>query len=375
MTNGIPPQRRQGAPQARAPQIVTDRPVGQQGPFHVHLSDQARAWLNDNNLSLVFTTYTLGKVVMIGPGNAGMLSACERNFGRAMALVPTAKGFYLSTLFQVWRFEHSLPPGVRVNQHWDRLYMPRSCHVTGNVDVHDLHQHADGGLLAAITQYNCIATLDERGNFSPVWRPAFIDKMVGEDRCHLNGFCMENGEIAYVTAVSETNEANRWRDKRADGGVVIDAKTKEIVARGLAMPHTPRLYRDRLWIVEAGKGWFGYIDRASGKFEHVTWCPGFLRGLRFYGKYALLGMSLPRNQIFAGLPLDELLKENSAESECAIYVIDLDRGTVVYRIRITGSVTEIYDMIVLEETRQPMMIGLEGQEVLRFVYLGPDTSS
>ena len=30
--------------------------------------------------------------------------------------------------------------------------------------------------------------------------------------------------------------------------------------------------------------------------------------------------------------------------------------------------------MVLENTRQPMLIGLESHEVLRFVYLGPDKS-
>ena len=355
-------------------QIVTDRPVGQGGPFHLHFSDDCKAWLSDNDISLLFTTYTLGKVLALGPGYQGNISACERNFGRAMALVPTETGFYLSTLYQVWRFEHSLPPGVKVDGQWDKLYLPRSCHVTANVDVHDLHQNDAGDMLAAVTQYNCIATLDDQGNFDPIWRPPFIDKIVGEDRCHLNGFCMEDGELAYVSVVGKSNEAGKWREHRAKGGMVMDARTNEVVCNGLAMPHTPRLYRDKLWLVEAGKGWFGYVDLKTGKFEHVCWCPGFLRGLRFYGDYAILGMSLPRNEIFAGLPLDKILKRKQTEPQCAIYVIDLNKGKILHQLQITGSLIEIYDIMVLENTRQPMLIGLESQEVLRFVYLGPDGS-
>ena len=345
----------------------------QEVPFQVHFNDESRAWLSDNDLSLIFTTYTLGKVVALGPGNGGQLSACERNFGRAMALSPTPNGFYLSTLFQVWRFEHSLDPGARI-ENWDRLYLPRSCHVTGNVDVHDLHVQSDGTLLVAVTQYNCIAKLDHQGSFNPIWKPAFIDKIVGEDRCHLNGFCLDGDEIAYASAVSQNNEAHGWYEQRADGGVILDARTNEVVCQGLSMPHTPRLYRGKLWLVEAGRGRLGHVDPKTGKFEEVCFCPGFLRGLRFFGDYALLGMSLPRNQVFSGLPLDEILTEKQMEPECAIYAINLNTGRIDYTIKISGSVSEIYDLIVVENARQPLMIGLETDEISKLVYIGPDQS-
>ncbi|TNE42674.1 MAG: TIGR03032 family protein [Alphaproteobacteria bacterium] len=360
--------------QNQIPNVVQDRSVGNDGPFHIHLSDEARSWMDDNDLSLVFTTYTLGKVVMIGPGNQGSLSACERNLGRAMALIPTPNGFYLSTLYQIWRFEHSLDPGVRIENVWDRFYMPRSSSVTGNVDIHDMHFTTQEELLVAVTQYNCIASVDDRGSFNPLWRPSFIDGIFPEDRCHLNGFCLDGDDIAYVSVVSNSNKNSEWYKDRADGGSIIDAKSREIVCQGLSMPHTPRLYDGKLWFVEAGRGWFGYIDPQSGKFEHVCWCPGFLRGLRFFGKYALLGTSLPRNEVFAGLPLDDMLKERNAEPECAIFGIDLETGEIAFKIGITGSVTEIYDLIVLESTRQPMMIGIENEEIMKFVFLGPDTS-
>ena len=170
--------------------VVSDSIKKDAGPFHLDFSDDFHGWLKSNSISMAFSTYTLGKVVLIGPGTGENISACERNFGRAMSLMPMENGFALSTLFQVWSFYHSLPEGMRFNNEWDKLYIPRSMHITGNVDVHDIHRTKDKTMYAAITGYNCIATLDEQGSFTPFWKPEFIDSYVAEDRCHLNGFCL-----------------------------------------------------------------------------------------------------------------------------------------------------------------------------------------
>lgn len=83
-------------------------------PFHVTLSPGMAGWMAARGVSLGFTTYTVGKVVLIGPGRGGDrdgVALSERNFGNAMALRATASGLYLSTHHQVWRFENGLDPG------------------------------------------------------------------------------------------------------------------------------------------------------------------------------------------------------------------------------------------------------------------------
>jgi hypothetical protein len=114
-----------------------------------------------------------------------------------------------------------------------------------------------------------------------------------------------DGKARYVTAVSASDVTDGWRDRRRDGGVVVDVQTNEIVATGLSMPHSPRVYRGKLWLLNAGTGYFGSIDLASGKFEPLTFRPGFLRGMAFAGDYAIVGLSGPRhdkNVLFAVLP-------------------------------------------------------------------------
>lgn len=191
--------------------------------------------------------------------------------------------------------------------------MPRSGHVTGGVGIHDIQIDRGGRLLVAVTLYNCLAELDGRGSFSPVWRPAFIDAMVNQDRCHLNGFRLEDGEPAYATVVGPSNDADGWRAMRANGGQVIDVRTDRVVVDGLSMPHTPRLYKGCLYVLDAGSGWFGRVDREAGRFERLVWCPGFPRGLSLHDDFAVIGLSKPRNKVFAGLPLDGELRRRGAD--------------------------------------------------------------
>ncbi|TYC63929.1 TIGR03032 family protein [Rhodobacterales bacterium] len=342
-------------------------------PFHVTYSSGLVGWMQQSGASLAFTTYTKGKVVIIGPGLTGNVAVSERNFGHAMAMRPTEKGLYLSTRHQVWLFENGLEPGTQLDG-WDRIYMPRGCDVTGAVDIHDIHIDAKGRLLVAVTLYNCLAELDGKGSFSPIWRPSFITEIANEDRCHFNGFCLEDGEAAYATVIGESNVAGGWRDMRADGGMVIDMRTDTVISRGLAMPHTPRLYRGELYVLEGGSGWLGRIDRTTGAFERIAWCPGFLRGLSFCGDFAVISLSKPRNEVFSGLPLDGELKERDRAPECAVYVVRLSDGEVCHTLTITGSVEELYDTAVLAGTYQPLLVGLEGDEIGKYIAVGPDRS-
>ncbi len=72
-------------------------------------------------------------------------------------------------------------------------------------------------------------------------------------------------------------------DRRNDGGVIIDVETDEIVCDGLSMPHSPRWHNGKLWVLNAGTGYLGWVDFETKKFVPFTFCPGFLRGLAING--------------------------------------------------------------------------------------------
>jgi uncharacterized protein (TIGR03032 family) len=108
------------------------------------------------------------------------------------------------------------------------------------------------------------------------------------------------------------------------------------------MPHSPRWYRDRLWVLNSGTGHFGHIDFELGSFVPMTFCAGYLRGLTFVGNYAVVGLSRPRHDAtFGGLGLQEELKRHDAEPQCGLQVIDLNSGDVVHFLRLQGDVSEL----------------------------------
>lgn len=340
-------------------------------PFQLHFSGDFRDWLASQNLSVALTTYEGAKLIIIGPGLNGGTTVTERNFERCMAVtVEDHRHIWISTHHQIWKLENGIKPGRHLDG-WDRVYLPRTSHITGGVDIHDLAIGKGGALYGVVTQYNCIAQIGgARGSFSPVWKPSFISEVIAEDRCHLNGFCLERGVPAYATIVGVSNALNGWRAHRHDGGAIIDTRSNQTVASGLAMPHTPRLHQGKLWFLEAARGWFCSIEPATGKVERLLWRPGFLRGLRFHGDYAFICSSKPRDETFKGLPLDDELCKRNQEARCAVDIIDLKSMTVLHSLEITGHVKELYDVAVLADCRQPLLYGVEGKDIRQMVVIG-----
>jgi uncharacterized protein (TIGR03032 family) len=133
----------------------------------------------------------------------------------------------------------------------------------------------------------------------------------------LNGLAMKEGRPANVIAVAASDVADGWRDKRRDGGCIVDVAAGKIICRGLPMPHSPRWHQDQLWILNSGAGEFGRVDLTTGRFEPVAFCPGYLRGLTFVGNYAIVTLSKPRHISFMGLELDDRLKQRGRRRNAA----------------------------------------------------------
>ena len=362
--------------------------------LEITASRQFTSWLAEQNLSLAFTTYQAGKVFFIGLQPNGQLSVFERSFERCMGLYAEGSTLYMSSLYQLWRFENALSAG-QVHNGYDGVYVPQVGYITGDLDVHDVvvevppqpplprgeqekqnfvRPLTKGGLGRVIfvnTLFSCLATVSEKYSFIPLWQPPFISKLAAEDRCHLNGLALRDGLPRYVTAVSQSDVADGWRDRRSDGGCVIDISSNEIILTGLSMTHSPRWYRDKLWLLNSGTGEFGYADIERGVFEPVAFCPGYMRGCAFSGDFAIVGLSKPRhNKTFSGLSLDENLRAKDAEPRCGLVVIDLRNGDIVHSLRIEGVVEELYDVQVLPGVRRPMAIGFKTDEIRRVVTMG-----
>jgi uncharacterized protein (TIGR03032 family) len=333
--------------------------------FELFPSRQFPDWLAESTLSLAFTTYQAGKMIFIGLQPNGRLSVFERTFNRCMGLWSNGQSLWMSTLYQLWRFENALPPG-ELHDGYDRMFVPQVAYTTGDLDIHDVALDGAGRPVFVNTLFSCLATSSEAKSFRPLWQPSFVSRLVPEDRCHLNGLAMQDGAPAYVTAVSESDVADGWRDRRTGGGIVIDVRSDEIVGRGLSMPHSPRVYNGRLYLLDSGTGRFGTLDLHSGAFEEIAFCPGYLRGLSFHGNFAVVGLSQPReSKTFTGLPLDEALARKRADPICALMVIDLKTGATVHWLKLEGILHELYDVVALPGVRRPQAIGLKTDEIRR----------
>ncbi|TWT84611.1 hypothetical protein CA13_60910 [Planctomycetes bacterium CA13] len=350
--------------------VPTNLPTGGQPLFELTCSRQFPEWLQEQRMSLAFTTYQAGKLFFVGSQiDTGRLAVFERTFNRCLGLWGDGQTLWMSSLYQMYRFENVLQPGQLASGS-DRLYVPQVSYITGDLDIHDVAVDDSGRVVFVNTLFSCLATLSETHSFSSLWKPSFISRLAAEDRCHLNGLALEDGKAKYVTAVSQSDVADGWRDRRHNGGCVIDVESNEIIADGLSMPHSPRVYRDRLWLLNSGTGHFGFIDRDSGTFEQVAFCPGYLRGLAFHGDYAIVGLSKSReNKTFSGLQLDDNLASTDAEASCGLHVIDLRSGDVVHWVRIEGVVTELYDVVALADVNRPQALGFKTDEIRRVLRL------
>ncbi len=335
-------------------------------------SPHLAAWLVEQKVSLAFTTYQTGKLLLVGCSPEGRLAVFERTFNRAMGLWADGQTLWLSTVYQLWRFENLLRPG-ELHQGHDRLYVPKVGFTTGDIDVHDVAIDGDGRVVFVATGFGCLATVANRASFTPLWRPPFLSKLAAEDRCHLNGLALVDGKPRYVTAVSLSDVVDGWRDRRSDGGVVLEIPDGRVVAAGLSMPHSPRWHRGRLWSHNSGTGQFGSVDPARGVFEPLAFCPGYLRGLAFVGDHAVVGLSRTReDKTFGGLALETELARRGAEARSGLLVIDLRSGDAVHWLRVEGMVRELYDVAVLPGVHRPMVLGFKSDEIERIIAVGDE---
>ena len=315
------------------------------------------------NISVALTSYQSGKFYLLGRNPQGGLMVNERLFQKAMGLCVAGDTLILATLFQIQRFENILNKGQFINHTHDACYVPRITYTTGVLDAHDVGLLDNGKVVFVNTHYNCLATTSPRNSFTPIWKPPFISQIIAEDRCHLNGMAMDKGKPRYVTAVSQSNTIDGWRDRRADGGVVVDVESGKVVCNGLSMPHSPRMFKNKLWLLNSGTGQLGTVNIKKKEFQPTVFCPGFARGLAFHGRYAFVGLSKPRYSRFEGLALDAKLKEADSEAWCGIQIIDLENGACVEWFRIDGAISEVYDVAVVPGFACPMSLGFASDDI------------
>ncbi|TWU25721.1 TIGR03032 family protein [Bythopirellula polymerisocia] len=341
----------------------------------VHTSNLPQIFA-EGNFSLLVTTYQAGKLVLLR-NDKGILNTHFRNFLKPMGLAVRGGKLAIGCSIDIWEF-HNVPAvcqrlddheeNKETGFHHDACFLPRRSHTTGDVQIHEM-AWVDDELWFVNTAFSCLATRSEINSFEPHWRPKFITELVPGDYCHLNGLATRDGRIRYVTALGETDTPGGWRENKRDGGVLIDVDSNEVIVRGLSMPHSPRWYRDKLWLLESGNGTIGTVDLATGKYEVIAELPGFTRGISFLGPLAFVGLSQVRESaVFSGIPLVERLEERT----CGIWVLNIETGQTVAFCRFEDAVQEIFAVEVLPGIHFPDVVNHDAELIGRSYVLGDE---
>jgi uncharacterized protein (TIGR03032 family) len=333
-------------------------------------TDNFSAILEELGDSLLVTTYQAGKLVVLRPDGA-RLNTHFRGFNKPMGLAVDGDRLAIGTSVEIWEY-HNAPAVARqlepAGTH-DACFLPRSSVCTGDIQIHEMAwADARGGeqgistsqepeLWFVNTRFSCLCTRSNNHSFVPRWKPHFISALAPEDRCHLNGLCVVDGRPAFATALGTTDTPGGWRDNKKCGGVLLEVETGEAVATGLSMPHSPRWYDGRLWVLDSGSGGFGWIDPATGIYETLTLLPGFTRGLAFCGPLAFIGLSQVRESaVFSGIAIAERPLE---ERSCGVWVVNIQTGKIIAYVKFEDAVQEIFAVTVLPGMQHPDVINDE----------------
>ncbi len=312
------------------------------------------------NASLLVTTYQAGKLVIVR-ADGDVINTHFRNFKKPMGMAIDGNRLAIGTSQEIWEFRNvpAVAPRLEPKGRVDGCFMPRSGHMTGDIQIHEMCYEGDD-LWFINTAFSCLCTHDSEHSFVPRWRPPFVTELAPGDRCHLNGLGVVGNKPKWLTALGKTNTTGGWRENKKDGGILMDLDSNEIVLEGLSMPHSPRWYQDKLWLMESGNGTFGYVDLDTCKYEPIVELPGFTRGLEFCGNLAFIGLSQVRESaVFSGIPITTRLKEE--ERTCGVWVVDIRNGQVVAFLKFEDAVQEIFAVSVLRGIRYPDLINHDAE--------------
>lgn len=312
-------------------------------------------FLNQAGCSFLVSTYQAGKLIIVR-ADGDVANTHFRNFNTPMGMAYEGGRLALGTKTAVREFHNQseIAKHVEPKGKVDGCLLPRYGVTTGYISIHEL-AWIQRVLWVVNTRFSCLCTLDLNYSFIPRWWPKFITKLAAEDRCHLNGLGVRDGQPRYVTALGTTDTAAGWRENKARGGILMDVPSGEIIAHGLSMPHSPRWHAGKLWVLESGNGSLATVDEATGKLTTVALLPGFTRGLDFVGPFAFIGLSQVRESaVFSGIPITERLTVE--ERKCGVWVVDTRNGQIIALLEFQAGVQEIFAVQILPGLRYPDLL-------------------
>lgn len=329
-------------------------------PFDCNYTPQLPELLQKLNCSIALSTYQAGKIIFLSAKDENSLVQLPRTFHKPMgiALHPNHNKMALATKEEVILLANSKELALhypKAPNTYDALFMPRLTYHTAGLDLHDIHFGTMDGketLFAVNTLFSNIVTLDNENSFTPYWQPPQIEGLHPIDACHLNGMAMVNKLPKYATSFNQGTSAQSWRDNITQTGTLYDIVTNEIILDKLAMPHSPKMIKDELYMLQSATGELTKVNTVNKTKQVIYTFKGFVRGMAFYKDYLFVGHSKIRknSSTFAHLNFVE------EAQEAGIYVLHLPTASLVGKITYQSSVDEIYEIQILPNMQRPNIL-------------------
>jgi len=328
-------------------------------PFSCIYSPNVPELLSELGCSVAISTYQAGKLVFISAKNKTNLVQLGKTIQKPMGVAFDGERLAVAGKENVFIYSSApmLAKGYqRQPNTYDNIFVPRAQYYTSLLDIHDLVWIEDK-LLMVNTRFSCLCWLDNAYNFLPFWKPKFITELMPEDRCHLNGVAIKNNKPAFVSMLGISNEHGGWRNNKTQGGAVMDVESGEVVVSALAMPHTPRIINDELYVLLSASGELIKVDVQMGKFDIVKKFGGYVRGMAYHKGFLFVAYSKIREKSssFSDLPIA------ATSTEAGIVIMHFESTNIVGEIKYQNGVEEIYDVQVIANAR-PGMVNFDQQE-------------
>jgi hypothetical protein len=265
----------------------------------------------------------------------GRLALSFHQFERAMGVAVKPGAIAVCTRQEVWflRSSADITPKIEPPGMYDACFLARTAHFTGDIQAHE-SAWIGNEFWVVNTLFSCLAALHPYYSFAPRWRPPFVSALAPDDRCHLNGMAVVNGQPRYVTALGETDTQEGWRSVKATGGCLVEVSS------------------DQLFYLHTGKGQLDAVQLSSQCVDVVATVPGIARGLALHDGFAFIGLSNARPSL-DGVPI----VEHRENLKCGVLVADVRRGTQVGLLEFHTGVEEVFDVQILPEIRSPYISG------------------
>jgi uncharacterized protein (TIGR03032 family) len=322
-------------------------------------SDGLPALLSQLRLSVLISTYQTGHLVVVS-AREGRLTLTFNQFDRAMGIAVKSGTIAVCTRKEVWFLRNAPDIAAKLPGQHDACFLARTSHFTDDIQAHEAAWVAGTGdgargkdeFWAVNTRFSCLSALDPKYSFAPHWKPTFITALRPEDRCHLNGMAVVDGRVRYATALAETDTPSGWRAVKQNGGCLIEVPSGRLLARGLSLPHSPRMDGNKIFFLHSGQGDLATVDSQTGQVTAVARLPGVSRGLAIHGGYAFIGLSKARPTLE-----DVPIVADRDKLRCGLWVVDLRTGTIAAHLEFSTGVEEIFDVQVLPGIVSPYISG------------------